>query len=165
MRLPGNTIALLNMHIPKPSSWLWLALAVALADRITKSLVEAYLHSPITLLPGFNLRLGYNPGAAWGLLAEAGGWQRWVLAGIAATIAAILLVWLHRTQAKLLRCGLALVLGGAIGNLYDRLVHGGVTDFIDLYWHTWHWPTFNLADTAITIGGALIVWDALRRPA
>lgn len=152
------------MHVPKPSPWLWLALVVALADRITKFLAEAYLHGPVTLFPGFNLRLGYNPGAAWGFLAEAGGWQRWVLAGITATIAAILLVWLHRTQVKTLRCGLALVLGGAIGNLYDRLAHGGVTDFIDLYWRTWHWPTFNLADTAITIGGALILWDALRRP-
>ena len=150
--------------MPKPSPWIWLSLAVALADRLTKSLAELYLYIPVNLLPGVNLRLGYNPGAAWGILAGAGGWQRWALASIAAVVCVILLIWLHRTRVQPLCCGLALVLGGAAGNLYDRLAHGVVTDFIDLYWRTWHWPTFNLADTAITIGGALILWDALRRP-
>lgn len=150
----------------RPSPWLGLSALIILADRYTKFLAETHLQQPVSLFPGCNLRLGYNPGAAWGLLADAGGWQRPLLAGISIAVSVALLVWLHRIggRPRPLCCGLALVLGGALGNLYDRLARGMVTDFIDLYWRVWHWPTFNIADAAITVGGALILWDALCRP-
>ncbi len=147
--------------------WFALSLLVVGLDLCSKLLAQTLLSAaPLAILPGLNLRLGYNPGAAWGFLAWAGGWQRWVLAGLALGISLFLLTWLYRTGGKprSLCCGLALVSGGAIGNLYDRLTLGMVVDFIDIYWRHWHWPTFNLADAAITLGGILIAWDTLRRP-
>ena len=144
--------------------WLGLALAVAVLDQFTKELALAGLQRPIALLPSLNLVLVLNPGAAFGLLARAGGWQQWFLTGVAGAISAFILVWLWRTPSgsRLLPASLALVLGGAAGNLVDRVMRGAVVDFIDVYYGRFHWPAFNVADSAITVGVALLVLSSLR---
>jgi len=141
--------------------WLWLSAAVLMLDRFTKMLAEHYLAGIgiLALFPGLNLVLVHNPGAAFGLLA-AGGWQRWFLLGTSVLFCVLILGWMlwdRRPYARSLRGALALVLGGAAGNLWDRLAQGRVTDFIDLYLLQWHWPTFNLADAAITVGVVVLL--------
>ncbi|GIX29912.1 MAG: lipoprotein signal peptidase [Porticoccaceae bacterium] len=145
----------------------WLAAAglVALLDQLTKLWALAALapHRPVAVLPFLSWTLVFNPGAAFSFLAGAGGWQRWLLAGAALAIAAALLVWLARLPARgqrLEKTALALVLGGALGNLIDRLARGHVVDFVDLHWGSWHFPAFNLADSAITLGAFLLLWRA-----
>lgn len=151
-----------------PSWWRWLALAAAVAglDRITKSLVEARF-SPGEALPVtsyFNLVLTFNTGAAFSMLSGGAGWQRWFLATVALAAAALIVFLLRRHAADPLFClALALILGGALGNLWDRLSLGHVVDFLDFHAAGWHWPAFNLADSAITCGAALLVWDSFRR--
>ena len=147
-------------------SWLWLAGLTAALDQATKWVAEAWLvpYSPVPLVPSLNLTLMYNEGAAFSFLAGAGGWQRWFFAGLAATVTVGLGVWLYRLQARerLTAIGIALVMGGAVGNLIDRILTGRVVDFIDVYYGQWHWPAFNLADSAITLGVALLLADTLR---
>lgn len=145
----------------------WLAAAglVALLDQLTKLWALAALapHRPVAVLPFLSWTLVFNQGAAFSFLAGAGGWQRWLLAGAALAIAAVLLVWLARLPARgqrLEKAALALVLGGALGNLIDRLARGHVVDFVDLHWGSWHFPAFNLADSAITLGAFLLLWRA-----
>ena len=146
--------------------WLWLTAAVLLLDQGTKQLAERMmeLHEPIRLLPFLNLTLTYNTGAAFSLLSSAGGWQRWFFAGLAAVVSVVLLVWLWRAspRERWLLCGLALVLGGALGNLWDRLAIGAVVDFIDLHYAGRHWPAFNVADSAICVGAALLIISTFR---
>ena len=141
--------------------WLWLAVAVVVLDQATKGLAEAFLepYHPVLLTPWFNLTLVYNPGAAFSFLAKAGGWQRWLLAALAACLSGGLVVWLLRLEAgeRMQAAALALVLGGAVGNLLDRLMTGQVIDFLDFHVATWHWPAFNLADSAITGGIGLLL--------
>jgi signal peptidase II len=147
--------------------WLWLSLAVIALDQLSKGLAEQRLtpYEPLALLPLLNLTLMHNTGAAFSLLAEAGGWQRWLFVGFALLVTGVLTGWLLRLEARerLSAAALSLLIGGAIGNLIDRLRTGRVVDFIDVYYGDWHWPAFNLADSAITLGVALLLLDTLRR--
>lgn len=149
--------------------WLGLALVVLVLDQASKFAAMAYLveHEPVPVLPLFNLRLSYNPGAAFSFLAGQGGWQRWFFAALALGVSAFLVRWLHQLgdRDRWLSASLALVLGGAIGNLIDRLAYGKVVDFIDVYYGAWHWPVFNLADSAITLGVIGIFVHMLFTPA
>ena len=113
-------------------------------------------------MPYFNLTYVHNTGAAFSFLSEAGGWQRWFFAGLAILISAVIAVWLARLKQHetLLAMALSLVLGGAIGNLIDRLVYGYVIDFLDVYYGNWHWPAFNIADSAITLGVILMLVES-----
>jgi signal peptidase II len=137
---------------------------VLLLDQGSKLLADARLvfHEPVGLLPFFNLRLAYNTGAAFSFLGNAGGWQRWFFAGISVLVISVLVVWMRRLKPEQwqLSVAFALIIGGALGNLIDRLVYGHVIDFIDVYYKTWHWPTFNVADSAITVGAGLLLLDA-----
>jgi len=109
------------------------------------------------------MTLAHNYGAAFSFLSDAGGWQRWLFTGLASVVTLVLIVWLFRLQAKekLTAAGLGLIIGGAVGNLIDRVLNGYVVDFIDVYYQDWHWPAFNLADSAITCGVILLLLDAL----
>ena len=143
----------------------WLSGSVIVLDQVTKFLAETLLtfHQPVPVLPSFNLLLTYNTGAAFSFLAGAGGWQRWFFLGLGLLVSIGLIVWLRRlkpTETRL-AAALALILGGAIGNLIDRAWLGQVIDFIQLYYQHWYWPAFNLADSAITVGAALLVLDSL----
>ena len=141
-----------------------LSAVVLLLDQGSKLLADARLvfHEPVGLLPFFNLRLAYNTGAAFSFLGNAGGWQRWFFAGISVLVISVLVVWMRRLKPEQwqLSAAFALIIGGALGNLIDRLVYGHVIDFIDVYYKTWHWPTFNIADSAITVGAGLLLLDA-----
>ncbi|MGH8659781.1 MAG: signal peptidase II [Gammaproteobacteria bacterium] len=144
--------------------WLWLSGVVIALDQLTKLAVSSALelYQSLPLLPSVNLTLTHNTGAAFSLLDQAGGWQRWFFAGIALVVSACIVFWLYRLPRgnAVLAAGLSLILGGALGNLWDRLSLGYVIDFIDLYYATWHWPAFNVADSAITIGAGLLIADA-----
>jgi len=145
--------------------WLWLSLLVVLLDQVSKQLAEHYLllHQSVSIMPSFNFTLMYNPGAAFSFLSDAGGWQRWLFSGLAAAVSIAIASWLKTMDGRqnTLAAALALILGGALGNLVDRLLYGHVVDFVDLYYAGWHWPAFNIADAAITLGAALMVVDAL----
>lgn len=147
--------------------WYLLSMVVVTLDQWTKWLAETKLsfHEPVTVIePFLNWTLAYNYGAAFSLLADAGGWQKWFFSGLALIMSVFLIVYLLKVprQAKLLSVGLALVLGGAVGNLIDRLLNGKVTDFIHVHYaDVWHYPIFNIADIGICIGIALIVIDML----
>ncbi len=117
------------------------------------------LHQPVPVIPFLNLTLTHNTGAAFSFLSDAGGWQRWFFAGLTIVVSIIIVVWLTRLKPgqRWLPVSLSLVLGGALGNLWDRLAIGAVVDFIDVYYGTWHWPAFNLADSAICVGAVMLV--------
>ena len=146
--------------------WLWLALGVFVADQLTKwAIIAAFRDGGgLAVTPFFTLVLTYNTGAAFSFLAGASGWQRWFFAGIAAAAAAIIVVLLRRGGTRTYSAGLALILGGALGNLVDRLVHGKVVDFLLFHYAEWAYPAFNVADSAICIGAGLIILDSFRRP-
>ena len=121
----------------------------------------------VVLLPVLELMRLHNEGAAFSFLSDAGGWQRWVFVGLGVAVSAGILVWLRRlppTGQSLLAAGLSLILGGALGNVIDRVVFGYVIDFVDVYWKSHHWPAFNVADSAITAGVCLLILDILRNP-
>jgi signal peptidase II len=145
--------------------WLWVSLAVVVADLATKAWISsafAYGESR-EVTPFFNLVLVHNKGAAFSFLADAGGWQRWFFTIVTIVISAAIVAMLRRHHgSRLLAVSLALVLGGAIGNLYDRLTLGHVVDFVQLHARGYYWPAFNVADSAISVGVALLVWDSLR---
>ena len=149
--------------------WLWLSVLVILLDLSTKFIASNNLSYgvPVPVVPFFNLTLLHNTGAAFSFLADAGGWQRWFFAGLAVLVSAMLVVWLYRLPRadKWMACALSLVLGGALGNLYDRIMHGYVVDFIHLYYGSYHFPAFNIADCAITVGAVMIALDIFRKPA
>ncbi len=142
--------------------YLWLSALVVVLDQITKVWVQQVLrpYQVEPVLPVFNLTLVFNEGAAFSFLADAGGWQRPVFVVLAVVVSVALAVWLVRLtpRQRWLAAGLALVLGGAVGNLIDRVLFGHVVDFLDFHWAGWHWPAFNVADSAITLGviGVLI---------
>ncbi|VEF25030.1 Lipoprotein signal peptidase [Shewanella baltica] len=144
--------------------WYWVAVLVFFADQLSKQWVLANfdLHESLNLLPFFNFTYVRNYGAAFSFLSDAGGWQRWLFTIVAVGFSTLLTVWLRKQSASLLKLNLAytLVIGGALGNLVDRLMHGFVVDFIDLFWAKSHYPAFNIADSAICIGAVLIIWDA-----
>ncbi|MFO1433632.1 MAG: signal peptidase II [Candidatus Competibacteraceae bacterium] len=145
--------------------WLWLSGLVIALDQVSKWLAEQVLlpGQPVPVLSFFNLTLLYNTGAAFSFLAQAGGWQHWFFLLLSLTISIALVIWLARLQRgqTLLAIALSLILGGAVGNLIDRIVHGHVIDFIQLYYQRWYWPAFNIADSAITVGAVLLVLDNL----
>ncbi len=147
--------------------WRWLLLAgiVVVIDQATKHAAVAALagQPPVEVTSFFNLLLVYNRGAAFSFLAGAGGWQREFFTVIA-LVASVWIVWLLRRypQQSLFCLALALVLGGALGNVIDRIMIGAVVDFLDFHAWGWHWPAFNVADSAITCGAVLLVWDGLR---
>ncbi len=145
--------------------WLGLALLVIGLDQASKLYMLAVLdlHQPVAIVPGFNLMLAHNTGAAFSFLSEAGGWQRWFFVILAIAVSLILIIWLTRLpqQARWLACALALILGGAVGNLWDRLYYGYVIDFIQVYYDQWYFPAFNLADSAITVGAVMLIIDAI----
>ena len=146
-------------------SWRWFALAalVVLADQATKALLLARFApgERLELAPFFNLVFVFNPGAAFSFLSEAGGWQKPLLVAFALGAAAIVSVLIVRRPLERLLCtGLALILGGAIGNVIDRLRFGQVVDFLDFHLGGWHWPAFNVADSAITVGAALLILES-----
>ncbi|MEQ6342336.1 MAG: signal peptidase II [Gammaproteobacteria bacterium] len=146
--------------------WLWVSLVVIVLDQATKFLASGtlILHDPVAVLPFFNLTLMHNTGAAFSFLHDASGWQRWFFTALAAIVSVVLVVWLRRLQPqeKWMAAALALVLGGAVGNLIDRVMYGYVVDFIQLYYEDWYYPAFNIADAAITVGAVMLVIDTLR---
>jgi signal peptidase II len=149
--------------------WLWLSALVVVLDQATKWLAEGALvpYTPAPLIPSLNLTLMYNEGAAFSFLADAGGWQRWFFAALAAVVTVVLTLWLRRLKVGegMTAVGLVLIIGGAIGNVIDRVLTGRVVDFIDVYYGGWHWPAFNLADSAITLGVILLLIATLREGA
>ena len=148
--------------------WLWLgvALVIFLLDRLTKiAIVGAFqLGESLPITSFFNLVRVHNAGAAFSFLADAGGWQRWFFTGLG-TVAALVMVYLLRMHAgqSLFCLALSLLLGGAVGNVVDRVLYSHVIDFLDFYYGTWHFPAFNVADSAITMGACLLILDELLR--
>ena len=143
--------------------WLWLSAVILVLDQLVKWLVvqEFSLYEQMPLLPFFSLTLAYNKGAAFSFLGDASGWQRWFLSGIAVVVSVMLVGWLKQLREKETwqACSLSLILGGALGNLYDRVAYGQVTDFLLFYYENWYFPAFNLADVAITIGAGMLILD------
>lgn len=135
---------------------------VVVADQITKVMADRSIemYEQIVILPVFNLTLHYNEGAAFSFLSNAGGWQRYFLTAISAVVSVVLLIWLARLAKteKVMTWSLALILGGAVGNLIDRVIYGHVIDFIEVHWGNSYFPSFNIADAAITVGTILLLW-------
>ena len=157
-------------RIPAPASgvrWLWIAAVIVVVDQLSKLWIQGsmQMYETIEVLPVLNIYHTFNPGAAWSFLAHADGWQRWLFSILALVVTVGLIVWLRRlaiaTQA-LLVTGLVLIVGGAIGNLIDRLYLGHVVDFIQVHWGNSYFPSFNVADSAISIGAGLVIFDSLR---
>lgn len=148
--------------------WLWLSALVIVLDQFSKWLAETHLvpHQPLGLLPSLNLTLMYNTGAAFSFLSDAGGWQRWLFTGLAVIVSVGLVIWLARLPVRqyTVAAALALILGGALGNVIDRVRLGHVIDFIQVYYSDWYFPAFNAADSAITLGVMLLLLDAMLKP-
>ena len=146
-------------------AWLGWALLLLIADQFTKVLIMGYyqLGDSTRVTSFFNIVRVHNSGAAFSFLASAGGWQRWVFT-IIGTGAALLMVWLLKKHAgqTLFAFAIASILGGAVGNVIDRVLYGYVVDFLDFHWRGWHFPAFNVADSAITVGAALLIFDGFR---
>lgn len=146
--------------------WLWISGAVIVLDQLTKLWIVASIpvgHSNY-VLPVLNIIHTYNPGAAWSMFANAGGAQRWIFSALAIVVSVVLVYWLRRLALAthaLLIAGLTLILGGAIGNVLDRLRLGHVVDFIQVHWNDSYFPAFNVADSAISVGAAFVILDAL----
>jgi signal peptidase II len=162
----GGTAAMQSRAVPW-WAWLFASAGVVALDQLTKWLVQQVLAigQSVRVLPVFDLVLVYNTGAAFSFLSSAPGWQRELFAAIALAASALIVYLLRRHPHDRMFCfALSLILGGAIGNLIDRLVLGAVVDFLLLHAMGYHWPAFNLADSAITCGAGLLIWDSLRRP-
>jgi signal peptidase II len=145
--------------------WLALALTVLVLDQVTKYAIrQAFaLHETVQITPFFNVVLVYNTGAAFSLFADAAGWQRAFFITIALTASAWITWLLRKHASQTLFClALSLILGGAIGNVIDRVLYGAVVDFLDFHAAGLHWPAFNVADSAISCGAVLLIWDAMR---
>lgn len=144
--------------------WLWVSFLALGLDQASKIAVDnsMQLYESISIMPFFNLTYVHNTGAAFSFLAHAGGWQRWLFAGLAFLISGAITVWITRLkqQEVLLAVALSLILGGAVGNLIDRVAYGYVIDFLDVYYQDWHWPAFNIADSAICIGVFLMLLES-----
>ncbi|GAA5446045.1 lipoprotein signal peptidase [Microbulbifer sp. NBRC 101763] len=155
-----------NLLLGHPWRWYWLALVVVALDVVTKVwAVDMFMHGPaMQIIPGL-LQFTYaeNYGAAFSLLADAGGWQRWFFGIIALGFSVVVTIWLWRlpSRKRWEPCALALILGGALGNLWDRILLGYVRDFISVYYGNWHFPVFNVADMGISIGAAMLVIELL----
>ncbi|MBZ5488702.1 signal peptidase II [Halomonas aquamarina] len=149
----------------QPLRWLWVAVAVIVLDLATKAIASSQLGylQPVEVLPFFNLTLMHNTGAAFSFLASHPGWQRWFFAIIAIGASVGLTIWLSRVKADetLLAISLPLIIGGALGNLYDRLMHGYVVDFLSFHVAGWYYPAFNVADIGITLGAIGLIWESV----
>lgn len=154
--------------IISPKHWVWITVLVIAIDQLTKVLADNQLQYrlPVEIIPMFNLTLMYNEGAAFSFLADAGGWQRWFFLVLTSAVSIFLYIWLRKlkTNQVLQYTSLALILGGAIGNLIDRAVYGHVIDFLDVYYQQHHWPAFNIADSSIFIGAVLLIIDTIKNP-
>jgi len=154
---------------PAPYSWLWLLVSgvVVWADMLTKEWATEVLelYRPHEVWSWLNMTLAHNYGAAFSFLSDAGGWQRWFFTALASVVSGVLIVWVLRLPRRewLTGLALALVIGGALGNLSDRVQLGYVVDFVDVHYLGYHWPAFNVADSAISCGVALLILDALRQ--
>lgn len=149
--------------------WLGLALVIVVADQITKYCATHWLvyGVPVAILPGLNFTLMFNTGAAFSLLSDASGWQRWFFAAVALTVSVVITLWLRQVGQRewWLPIALTLILGGAIGNFCDRLILGYVIDFIQVYYQEWSWPAFNIADSAISVGAVMLLLSGwIKRP-
>ncbi len=137
------------------------SISVILLDQASKllALEKLELHQPVPVMPGFNFTLMFNEGAAFSFLSDAGGWQRWLFSGLAFFVSIFLILWISRLNRneKWTALSLSLILGGAVGNLIDRLVYGYVVDFIQWYYDRFYWPAFNIADSAITVGAIVLL--------
>ena len=153
------------LHNKLALAWLLVSAVIVVLDLWTKNIASEALtlYRPVELTPWLNMTLAHNYGAAFSFLADAGGWQRWLFTGLASVVTVVLIVWLLRlpSEEKLTAAALGLIIGGAIGNLVDRINNGYVVDFIDVYYRDWHWPAFNLADSAITCGVILLLLNGL----
>ncbi len=160
------SIASLGGQRTHPAAWLWLSFFVIGFDQVTKFLATRFLelYERVEVLPVLDFTLLYNTGAAFSILADAAGWQRWFFITLGFIVSAALIVWLWRVPRgeKFLPLALSLIVGGALGNVIDRIVHGHVIDFIHAHWGGAYFPAFNVADSAITIGAALMILDAFR---
>lgn len=140
--------------------WLWVSVVVIVLDRLSKwwALQQLPHHAPVPVMPFFNFYLDYNQGAAFSFLKNAGGWQRGFLTAVSFGMSLLLILWLRQLspRAKWLACSITLILGGALGNGWDRLYTGNVVDFIQLYAGNYYWPTFNIADSAICVGAVML---------
>lgn len=146
--------------------WLWLTLLVVVLDQISKDMISSSfaLYESMPVINGFfNLTLMHNTGAAFSFLSDAGGWQRWFFICLASGVSIGIFIWIYRlpSEQNWLTASLALILGGALGNLWDRITLGYVVDFLDVYYEKWHWPAFNVADSAITIGAIMLIIDTI----
>lgn len=155
-----------GQYSPMTLFWLGLIVVSVVLDQITKYWAESSLKfaEPVPILPFLNWKLVYNKGAAFSFLSNAGGWQRWFFVGLSVVVVLVLLVWVLRLgkKMKVLAVGLSLVISGAIGNnLIDRVLHGHVIDFIHVYYQSWSFPVFNIADCAITFGAILMFYHIL----
>ncbi len=154
------------MEKPGSLKWLWIALAVIVADQATKAIIESRfeLYEVLEVWSFFDLTRLHNPGAAFSLLATASGWQRWFFIALGTGVSIGIVFWLRSLPRKTpfwLPLGLVLVMGGALGNVIDRVRFGYVIDFLHFHWKAAYFPAFNVADTAITIGAGLLILDAL----
>ena len=160
----ANDAARSTVQRTHPAMWLWLSVAVVGLDQATKFLVTRFfeLYERVEVLPVLDFTLLHNRGAAFSMLAGASGWQRWFFIGLAVAVSIALVTWIWRAPRgdKLLPFALSLILGGAVGNLIDRVVHGYVVDFIHAHWGAAYFPAFNVADSAITVGAAFLIIDA-----
>lgn len=150
--------------ITRPWLWFTLAAVVVVLDQITKQVASSELSyaMPEPVFFWLNMTLHHNQGAAFSFLSDAGGWQRWFFTALAAVVSLVLVIWLRRLgpQQRVLALGLSLVLGGAVGNLLDRLRLGYVVDFISVHYQSWYFPTFNIADAAISVGAVFLIIDS-----
>lgn len=141
--------------------WLWVSVIVIILDYSTKYLAKKYLtlYSAYAIMPGFNFSLSFNKGAAFSFLRDQPGWQVWFLGGISILVSVAIIVWLRRLSRQEVwkNIALSLVIGGALGNLLDRIIQGQVTDFIQLYVSHFYWPSFNIADSAICVGAVMLL--------
>jgi signal peptidase II len=145
--------------------WLWLSGLVIVLDQVSKWLMSSWLslYETVAVIPFFNLTMAHNTGAAFSFLAGAGGWQRWFFVGLAVLISIGLLIWIQKlAKTNMEAMSVSLILGGAIGNVIDRVYFGYVIDFLDVYYGSYHWPAFNIADSAIVVGAVLLIMDSFR---
>ncbi|MBD3610257.1 MAG: signal peptidase II [Gammaproteobacteria bacterium] len=145
---------------------LWISAVIIVLDQVTKYWASADLAYliPVEILPFFNLTLAHNTGAAFNFLSDAGGWQRWFFIVLAVIVSGVLIQWVRKLNEseKVEAIGLVLIIGGALGNVWDRMAHGYVVDFIQLHYAGYYFPTFNIADMAISIGAVLLIIESFR---
>ncbi len=160
---------MLNFYAQKKwTAWLWISAVIIVLDQITKQAIESrfVFGESLTITSFFNLVLAYNKGAAFSFLNDAGGWQRWFFTVVSLVASAVIIYLLRKHANEKWFCfALAFILGGAIGNLIDRVVYGHVIDFVQVHGAGYYFPAFNVADSAITLGAIVLIWQSFKRPA